>query len=197
LRPSRQSCFLLLSRSPPHRDLHSFPTRRSSDLSRPSTGNSAPTPKSNPSRTKYPDHNTAMRTNQTVDNSIVLPLFGSSYPLRAQYVKTNGSSSARSFGSNERPSYGSGPARAYRISNRISMTAKTPYRTVNRLIDIKTSAVVVPGDTPVRVVIIPNTSHGWRPISVNIQPKELASSGKKATVTAAHHQSLCAMGLRR
>src|SRR5699024_4034424 len=152
-------------------------------LSRPSTGNSAPTPKSNPSRTKYPDHNTAMRTNQTVDNSIVLPLFGSSYPLRDQYVKTNGSSSARSLGSNERPSYGSGPARAYRIGNRIAMTAKTPYRTVNRLIDIKTSAVVVPGDTPVRVVISPNTSHGWRPISVNIQPKELASSGKKATVT--------------
>src|SRR5699024_261241 len=77
------------------------------------------------------------------------------------------------------------------------MTASVPYRRVNKLMDVSTSVVVVPGDTPVRVVMSPKTSQGCRPISVKIQPNELASSGKKPTVAAAHHHSLWPIGLRR
>src|SRR5690606_32953316 len=47
-------------------------TRRSVS-SRPSTGTSIPTPKSNPSSTRYPVQSTAMRTNQTSDSSTVDP----------------------------------------------------------------------------------------------------------------------------
>jgi len=38
---------------------------------RPRIGSSIPTPKSKPSRTRYPVQSTAMRRNQTVDSSMV------------------------------------------------------------------------------------------------------------------------------
>ena len=40
--------------------------------------------------------------------------------------------------------------------------------------EIAASAVLTPGDTPLAVVIRPKTTHGCRPISVKIQPNELA-----------------------
>lgn len=43
--------------------------------------------------------------------------------------------------------------------------------------EVSTSARETLRDTPLRVSISPNTIQGWRPISVKIQPKELASSG--------------------
>ena len=36
--------------------------------------------------------------------------------------------------------------------------------------------MLTPGESPLAVVIRPNTTQGWRPISVKIQPVELPSS---------------------
>jgi hypothetical protein len=56
---------------------------------------------------------------------------------------------------------------------------------VKPIIEIHTSAALTPGDTPAAVGIRPKTIHGWRPISVKIQPNELANSGMNGTVMAA------------
>ena len=41
------------------------------------------------------------------------------------------------------------------------------------------------GLTPALVRISPNTTQGWRPVSVKIQPNELASTGSSGTTPAA------------
>ena len=41
-------------------------------------------------------------------------------------------------------------------------------------------------DTPAAVFIWPKTSHGWRPISVKIQPNEFASSGSSGSAITDH-----------
>ena len=50
---------------------------------------------------------------------------------------------------------------------------------VNAVNEVSTSVRETLRDTPSRVSISPKTIHGWRPISVKIQPKELASSGSR------------------
>src|SRR5215203_4210956 len=44
--------------------------------------------------------------------------------------------------------------------------------------DVITSAWLTSGETAEAVGSTPYTTHGWRPISVKIQPQELAISGK-------------------
>jgi hypothetical protein len=57
--------------------------------------------------------------------------------------------------------------------------------------EIRTSAVLTPGDTPAAVGMSPKTIHGWRPISVKIQPNELPSSGVSGRRRASlPHQTL-------
>ena len=51
--------------------------------------------------------------------------------------------------------------------------------------EVSTSTCSTPGETPFAVVISPNTTHGWRPISVKIQPKELARAAGTAARCAA------------
>ena len=41
-------------------------------------------------------------------------------------------------------------------------------------------------DTPAAVFIWPKTIHGWRPISVKIQPNELPTSGSSGSAIADH-----------
>ena len=50
--------------------------------------------------------------------------------------------------------------------------------------EIAASAVLTPGDTPFAVVIRPKTTHGWRPISVKIQPNELPKTGQQRDASA-------------
>ncbi len=65
-----------------------------------------------------------------------------------------------------------------------SITASTPYRAVNPIRLISTVPAETLGDTPADVGRSPKTSHGCRPISVKIQPNELAASGRKGSTTA-------------
>ena len=50
-------------------------------------------------------------------------------------------------------------------------------------------ATLTPGETACAVVITPKTAQGWRPISVKIQPNELATSGSSGRAIASHSQT--------
>ena len=64
------------------------------------------------------------------------------------------------------------------------MTARTPYSTVSEISEIQASVVLTPGESPFAVVISPKTTHGWRPISVKIQPAELPASISRGVAIA-------------
>ncbi|GAB3807106.1 hypothetical protein GCM10027605_36720 [Micromonospora zhanjiangensis] len=51
--------------------------------------------------------------------------------------------------------------------------------------EVRTSVRLTLRDTPSRVSISPKTTQGWRPISVNSQPKQLAASGSSGRISAA------------
>ena len=57
------------------------------------------------------------------------------------------------------------------------MTASAPYKSVSTDIDVQTIHGVDVGETPWLVCRSPNTTQGWRPISVKIQPKLIPASG--------------------
>src|SRR5690349_15410394 len=75
-------------------------------------------------------------------------------------------------------------------SSPISITASAAYRSVNEISEVATSPVPTVGETPFVVVIRPNTTQGWRPISVKIQPNEFAATGSSGSTIAsrAHHR---------
>lgn len=66
---------------------------------------------------------------------------------------------------------------------------------MNAVNEVSTSASETLRDTPLRVSISPNTIHGWRPISVKIQPKELASNGSTGMASPARSSHLL-LGVR-
>src|ERR1051325_2666930 len=61
--------------------------------------------------------------------------------------------------------------------------------------EVAASPVLTAGEPLSAVLKTPNTVHGWRPISVKIQPNEFASSGM-ATVVMAAVQSQRLVGVR-
>src|SRR3954470_20739190 len=65
------------------------------------------------------------------------------------------------------------------------MTASTAYRLVKTVSEVSTDPVPTVGETLSAVRRWPNTVQGCRPISVKIQPNELASSGSDTDQTAA------------
>ncbi len=73
---------------------------------------------------------------------------------------------------------GTGPGRAWRSagSGRPRRRRARRTRTVRETSEIQASVVLTPARRPVDVFIRPKTTHGWRPISVKIQPAELPSS---------------------
>src|SRR5689334_24105461 len=60
-----------------------------------------------------------------------------------------------------------------------------PYRTVSTISEVAAVPVLTDGEPLSAVLKTPKTVHGWRPISVKIQPNELASSGMPTVVIAA------------
>ena len=50
------------------------------------------------------------------------------------------------------------------------------------------------GETPSAVSMTPNTIHGCRPISVKIQPNELAKMGMNGSATVAGGPATCVVG---
>ena len=61
-----------------------------------------------------------------------------------------------------------------------------------------TSPAETEGDTPVLVAISPKTSHGWRPISVKIQPKLLPKTGSSGVAMMSQcHQRAAGTRSRR
>src|ERR1017187_6699419 len=64
-----------------------------------------------------------------------------------------------------------------RNSSLVSMTARTAYKRVKVISEAQTSPADTLGETPLAVVMSPKTIHGWRPVSVKIQPKLLANNG--------------------
>ena len=58
------------------------------------------------------------------------------------------------------------------------------------IIDVHTSKALTLGETPFAVVMTPNTAQGCRPISVKIQPNELAAIGRNGSSDRAADQPL-------
>ena len=66
-------------------------------------------------------------------------------------------------------------------SSLTSITARTAYSSVKVISEVATRPAPTLGDTPLAVVMTPNTAQGCRPSSVKSQPNELAPSGSRGT----------------
>src|SRR5690606_8568328 len=69
-------------------------------------------------------------------------------------------------------------------SSLTSTTASAPYSRAKPTVDVHTWAEETDGETPASVGMSENTTHGWRPISVKIHPKEFANSGSRGRMIA-------------
>src|SRR5689334_15431769 len=79
--------------------------------------------------------------------------------------------------------YASAPFRMNLSSRPTSITASTAYSRARAVIEIQASVVETLGEAASAVCIRPNTTHGWRPISVNTQPTPLPSRAHNGAST--------------
>src|ERR1022692_2213628 len=113
-----------------------------------------------------------MRMNHTVARFMTV--------LQDQYVKTGSGWPAPGA-----PDSSGAPALTWRIMSHPAITASPPYSRVNVVMEMMTSAAETPGETLCDVFRTPNTVHGWRPISVKIQPMVMARYGSTEPQMAA------------